>query len=175
MNGLIPLAGLLLALALLALWLAARQRKAAGLPEGRVIAADMGRWKRPEKPLYDAETGLTGRPDYLVEQRGVLIPVEVKSAWAPAEPREGHLFQLAAYCLLVERSSGKRPPYGILHYRNRTFAIEYTPGLEAELRALLDEMHEAQQRRGEAHRSHEEPSRCARCGYKGVCEEKIPG
>ena len=110
MNALIPLAGLLLVLALLALWLSSRQRAASGLPEGRVIAADTGSWKRLEKPLYDAQTGLTGRPDYIVEQAGALIPVEVKSGWAPAEPRNSHLFQLAAYCLLVERSSGKRPP-----------------------------------------------------------------
>ena len=173
MNALIPLAGLLLVLALLALWLSSRRRAATGLPEGRVIAADMGGWKRLEKPLYDAQTGLTGRPDYIVEQGGVLIPVEVKSGWAPAEPRDSHLFQLAAYCLLVERSSGKRPPYGILHYRNRTFAVDYTPALEAELRALLEEMRAHQHRRGEVHRSHEEPGRCAKCGYRGVCEEKI--
>jgi len=173
MNALIPLAGLLLVLALLVLWLSSRQRAASGLPEGRVIAADTGGWKRLEKPLYDAQTGLTGRPDYIVEQGGALIPVEVKSGWAPAEPRDSHLFQLAAYCLLVERSSGKRPPYGILHYRNRTFAVDYTPALEAELRALLEEMRAHQHRRGEVHRSHEEPARCAKCGYRGVCEEKI--
>lgn len=172
MNWFLPLAALLLILALFAWWVAARQQRRAGLPGGRVIAADVGRWKRPEKPLYDAQAGLTGRPDYLVEQGGALIPVEVKSGWAPAEPRNSHLFQLAAYCLLVERTSGRRPPYGILHYRNRTFAIDYTPALEAELLDLLDEMR-GQLQRGEARRSHEEPARCAGCGYRSACDQQL--
>lgn len=172
MSWLLPLALVLLVSAVVALWLSGRQQRQAGMPAGRVIAADTGRWKRLEKPLYDSQTNLTGRPDYIVEQEGALIPVEVKSGWAPSEPREGHLFQLAAYCLLVERSSGKRPPYGILHYRNRTFAVNYTPELEAELRDLLDEMR-VQQRRGEADRSHEAPERCAGCGYRGVCDQRM--
>ncbi len=172
MNWVLPLAGLLFILALVVLWIASRQQKASGLPAGRVVAADMGSWKRMEKPLYDATTGLTGRPDYILEQEGVLIPVEVKSAWAPAEPHDSHIFQLAAYCLLLEKTSGKRPPYGILHYRNRTFAVDYTPTLETELREVLDEMR-AQLRRGEAARSHEQPSRCKGCGFREICDQRL--
>ena len=134
------LAILLLVLAVAALWISGRQRTAGGLPSGRVISADMGSWKRQEKPLYDPQSGLTGRPDYLVEKNGSVIPVEVKSGWAPSEPHPGHLYQLAAYCLLVERNWGSRPPYGILHYRNRTFAIDYTAVLEEELLALVEEI-----------------------------------
>ncbi len=172
MNWVLPFAGVLLLLALVVLWLARRQQKESGLPAGRVIAADMGGWRRLEKPLYDFNSGLTGRPDYILEQGGTLIPVEVKSAWAPGEPHESHIFQLAAYCLLVEKTSGKRPPYGILHYRNRTFAVDYTPTLESELLAVLDAMR-LQQRRGEAARSHEQPARCARCGFREICDEHL--
>jgi CRISPR-associated exonuclease Cas4 len=172
MQSLFPVALVLLLLALAVFWISSRQRRATGLPAGRVIATDTGQWRRPEKPLYDPATGLTGRPDYVVEQRGALIPVEVKSGWAPVEPHESHLYQLAAYCLLLERSSGNRPPYGILQYRNRTFAVDYTPTLEAELLALIDDIH-AQQKRGEAGRSHEEPARCARCGFRSACDQKL--
>lgn len=172
MNWVLPFGAVLLLLALAALWIAGRQQKASGLPAGRVISADTGGWRRLEKPLYDPSTGLTGRPDYVVEQGGALIPVEVKSGWAPAEPHDSHLYQLAAYCLLVEKTSGRRPPYGILQYRNRTFAVDYTPTLEMELHGVLDEMH-AQQRRGEAARSHEQASRCARCGYREICDERL--
>ncbi len=167
----IYLAIFLLAAALVLFWQSARQRRAAGLPAGRVVYTDTRAWGKVEQPLYDPLSGVTGKPDYLVEQNGVWIPVEVKSSYAPPEPREGHLFQLAAYCLLVERATGKRPPYGLLHYRNRTFAVDYTPELEAQLRDLLDEMR-LQERRGEAARSHEEPARCARCGYRDVCDQK---
>ena len=108
---------------------------------------------RPERPLYDADTHLTGKPDYLVDDHGKIIPVEVKSGWAPPEPHPGHIYQLLAYCLLVERTYEKRPPYGILRYKNRSFTIDYTPEAERELLALLDEMHAAAARRNLAART----------------------
>lgn len=166
------LALFLLAAALVVLWLASRQRKASGLPAGKVIYSDTDRWSRVEKPLFDPISGLTGRPDYLVEENGRMIPVEVKSSRAPSLPHDSHIFQLAAYCLLADRSFGARPPYGILRYRDRTFSIEYTPELERELLALLDAIR-MQDRAGEADRSHQEPGRCARCGYRSICNQRL--
>jgi CRISPR-associated exonuclease Cas4 len=158
--------------ALFLLWLGARQQRASGLPAGRVIYTDPRLIGPPERPFYDAESMLTGKPDYLVEDKGTIIPVEVKSGWAPPEPHEGHIYQLLAYCLLVERATGKRPPYGILRYRNRSFAVDYTREGEQELLRLLEEMHEAGRAR-ELHRSHEDPRRCLHCGYRSTCEEKL--
>ena len=169
---LIPLAIFLVVLAVIFLVVSGRQRKAAGLPSGRVVYSDTRSWGKVEKPLFDPLLSLTGKPDYLVEQNGELAPVEVKSSWAPPTPREGHIFQLAAYCLLVERTTGKRPPHGLIAYRNRTFAVDYTPELEARLVDLLAEIHH-QERQGEVHRSHEEPARCAACGYRSRCDEKL--
>lgn len=163
---------LLLAAALVVLWIASRQRRATGLPTGRVIYSDTNRWNRVEKPLYDPISGLTGRPDYLVEEEGMLIPVEVKSSRAPSLPHDSHIYQLAAYCFLIERTYHQRPPYGILRYRDKTFSIDYTPALEGELEDLLDAIR-AQERRGEADRSHQEPARCARCGYHNLCDQRL--
>ncbi len=163
---------LLLCAALLVLWLSGRQRSATGLPTGRVIYSDTGGGRKVEKPLYDPNSGLTGKPDYLVEEKGMLIPVEVKSSRAPSLPYDSHLYQLAAYCLLVERTYHKRPPYGILRYRDRSFSIEYTPELENELIDLLAEIRR-QERRGEADRSHNEPARCAHCGYRRFCNQRL--
>ncbi len=168
----IPAALILAFIAILFLFISSRQRKSAGLPSGRVVYSDTRQWGKVEQPLYDAALGLTGKPDYLVAQGDGVLPVEVKSGWAPPSPREGHLFQLAAYCLLVERTRGLRPPYGLIHYRNRTFAVDYTPELEARLLALLADIHRLE-RQPAVHRSHEEPSRCAPCGYRGMCEEKL--
>ncbi len=174
----IPLALLLVLVATILLWQSGRQRRATGLPTGRVISSDMRGWDEVEKPLYDPVSGLTGKPDYLVEQKNgkVLIPVEVKSGRAPTIPYDSHVFQLAAYCLLVERTHGTRPPYGILRYRDRTFAIDYTATLRQELEKVLDEMRQElrQQDRGQAgHCSHQEPARCARCGYRKYCNERL--
>lgn len=170
MIFLLPL--LLITLALALLWIAARRRKAAGLPAGRVVYTDTGQGGKVEKPLFDPLSGLVGKPDYLVEQDGLLIPVEVKSSYAPSEPYDSHVYQLAAYCLLVFRVYGKRPPHGLLRYRNRTFAIDFTPELEASLLERLSEMR-LQEKAGDANRSHQSPARCAACGYRQICDERL--
>jgi CRISPR-associated exonuclease Cas4 len=162
----------LLAVGLLVLWLARRTRAASGLPPGRIIAADMGGWKRLEQPLFSAAYGLTGRPDYLVANGSRLVPVEVKSGRAPEQPYPGHILQLGAYCLLVEECYGQRPVCGIIRYADRAFEVDYTPGLRAEVLATLECMR-ADLARGEPARSHEEARRCARCGYLAQCDQGL--
>ncbi len=162
-------------LGLLLLWLSTRRRRAAGLPRGRVVYTDTSAWGAVEKPLYDPLTNLTGKPDYLVQQGETFIPVEVKSTRVKEAPYDGHIYQLAAYCLLTERVYGVRPPYGILQYANRTFEIPYTPQLEHDLLALLEEITRARRKRSLA-RSHEQPARCRACGYRHLCDQSLlPG
>ncbi|HNT53245.1 MAG TPA: Dna2/Cas4 domain-containing protein [Anaerolineaceae bacterium] len=163
---------LLLVGALLLLWLGRKQHQESGLPVGRIIYTDPAVWGKTEAALYDSSTGLTGRPDYLVQQGENTIPVELKSRFAPAVPYNGHVLQLVAYCRLVEVQTGRRPPYGILVYRNRSFAIDYTSALENELLALLKEVRQ-QEARGEPDRSHEEPVRCERCGFRNTCNQRF--
>lgn len=162
----------LLAIALVFFWLSSRTRRSAGLPGGRVIYTDTRAWGAVEKPLYDRALGLTGKPDYLVEKDGQIIPVEVKSGRAPDAPYDSHIYQLAAYCILVERELGSRPPYGIIHYEDRDFAVDYTHDLENAVLDVLAEMRR-DERREEVNRSHTIPARCAKCGYRNVCVEKL--
>ena len=162
----------LLFLAFFLFWQSNRQRKAAGLPGGRVIYTDTRGWNKLEKPLYSAALDLTGKPDYLIEKNGQIIPVEVKSGRAPEAPYDSHIYQLASYCLLVEKTYAKRPPYGIIHYENRDFAVDYTPELEASLLDLLAEM-KRDERRKQVPRSHEQASRCKRCGFRDVCDQRL--
>ena len=163
----------LLVLAALALfWIAARQRRTAGLPAGRVISADTSRWGKVEKPLYDSLLDLTGKPDYLLEQTGRLIPIEIKSSRVVQAPYDGHIFQLAAYCLLIHRTFGKRPPHGILHYPNQTFSIEYTEQLEMTLLEIISDMRQ-QEHFKEISRSHASLSKCQRCGFRSMCDQAL--
>jgi CRISPR-associated exonuclease Cas4 len=157
---------------LLLLWTSTRQRRKSGLPGGRVIYTDTRAWGKVEKPLYAPRFHLTGRPDYLIERGEQLIPVEVKSRRVGQAPYDGHIYQLAAYCLLVQHVFGKRPPYGILHYANRTYAIDYTEELETALLVLLEEMHE-EGRRHSVDRSHDSPERCRRCGFLEMCDQAL--
>jgi CRISPR-associated exonuclease Cas4 len=163
---------LLLLVGAVLLWLARRLRARSGLPAGRVVAADVGPWRRLDRPLFSRRHGLTGRPDYVVADGADLIPVEVKSARAPARPYASHVLQLAAYCLLVAETSGRRPPYGILRYADRTFPIPYTRELEEQLLEVLEAMRE-DLAAGDAPRRHQDPRRCAACGYREVCEEAL--
>lgn len=162
----------LVLLALYLLWQSGRARRAAGLPGGRVIYTDTRAWGKPERPLYAPGLALTGKPDYLVERDGRIIPVEVKSGRAPQNPYDSHIFQLAAYCLLVEKTYGKRPPYGIIHYPDRDFAIDYTSELETALLDLMAEMRR-DERRDDVPRSHESAARCRGCGFRQDCDDAL--
>ena len=162
----------LLLLALIFFWQSGKQRREAGLPGGRVIYSDTGGWNKVDQPLYYQPLKLTGKPDYLVRQNDVIIPVEVKSGRAPKSPYDSHIFQLASYCLLVEKAYGKRPPYGIIHYKDRDFAIDYTPELEFTLMELLADMRR-DERKNDVARSHEHRARCRSCGFKNVCDQSL--
>ncbi len=163
---------LLFILAIIFFWQSNRQQKAAGLPGGQVIYTDTRGWGKVEKPLYYPALALTGKPDYLIEKNGQIIPVEVKSGRAPEAPYDSHIYQLASYCLLVEKTYGKRPPYGIIHYENRDFAIEYTRELETALIELLADMR-VDEAKKDVPRSHEQASRCKRCGFRNVCDQSL--
>ena len=169
---------LLLAFLLLALgaWLflrAGRQRQATGLPAGEIIYVDTGDWRRNDRPLFSAKHRLTGKPDYLVENRKETIPVEVKSTHLPGDdPYDSHKLQLAAYCLLVEETSGKRPSHGILQYANVTLSLPYTDALRNELLQALDQIRKARSART-IPRSHDDPARCRHCGYQQDCGESV--
>jgi len=151
---------------------ASRQQKKSGLPDGRVIYSDHRNWGVVEEPLFDPEFQLVGKPDYLIKNKELVIPVEVKTGHAPESPYDSHIYQLAAYCRLVEVAYRKRPPYGLIHYPNKTFAIDYTPALSESLLTLLEEMRKTSKNK-EINRSHSNPQRCRSCGYRSKCDQVL--
>jgi CRISPR-associated exonuclease Cas4 len=168
---------LLVALVLggLGLWLLLRAtatRQEAGLPEGRVTYVDTGAWDRCERPLFSRRHRLTGRPDYLVKTGKGVVPVEVKSGAAPAQPYPAHILQLAAYCLLVEEQEGRAPAYGILKYGDRAFEVEYSSSLRAQLLRSIDAIRRDLRARDVA-RSHDQAARCRGCGYQQQCDQRL--
>jgi CRISPR-associated exonuclease Cas4 len=169
-------AALGIALALIALALLVRARgwaRASGLPAGEIIYTDTGTWYAQQAALYSSRLQLTGRPDYLIEEPGGhIVPVEVKSGAAPRYPRDGHLLQLAAYCLLVEETYGRRPDHGILHYADRAYAVPFTAVLEDAVLEVLEEMRE-DTFTGEVDRDHGDWRRCAACGHHEHCSQSL--
>ena len=162
----------LVLLALVAGLRAVHLRREAGLPYGRLLYADTGERERPRHALFSVRHQLVGRPDYLVEQSGCAIPVEVKSRACPSSPYPSHQLQLAAYCLLVEDTLGQSPPYGILKYADGAVRVSYTPSLRARLLDTLQDMRRdccAQS----VSRNHNSRGRCRACGFRSRCEESL--
>jgi CRISPR-associated exonuclease Cas4 len=118
-------------------WLLRREGVAQrGLPALKIRCADVGAiYQQPS--LVSAQYGLSGRPDYLVRVDCGVVPVELKSGKSPrsGRPYDGHLFQLVAYCLLVEDVCQAFVPYGVIEYEDRSIRVEYNSALR---KSLLD-------------------------------------
>ncbi len=149
----------------------AKLRRESGLPRGDVTHSDMDEERRGT-PLISHRYGLTGTPDYIVDTPDGPVPVEVKPSRTDTEPRESHLLQVLAYCLLVEEQDGKRPPYGLLRYSTETFRVDYNNQTKQHIISVIEEMREAAKQH-EVHRSHDVPAKCRMCSYRTICDEAL--
>ncbi len=121
--------------------------------------------------LRSERYGLTGRPDYILERGGEIIPVEVKSGRTPKGPLFSHVLQVAAYCLLLEEE-GNKVSHGILRYGDMEHEVEF----DAELRSiLLGKVKEMRRLRtsGDVHRNHHRPGKCHSCSRREMCPERL--
>jgi len=171
-NMYILLAAGLIAAALLLFWQSAKYKRSAGLPDGKILYTDSYLWKRLDQVLFDESIALAGKPDYVIENSGEIIPVEIKSNKIKSNPYNSHILQLAAYCRLIEACFAKRPGFGVLRYPKRTFEIKYTDKLESQLIELVDSIR-LKSEQGEGHRSHQSTAKCLGCGYASICEERL--
>jgi CRISPR-associated exonuclease Cas4 len=151
------------------------KRREANLPPGELVYADTGDWRPTEAPLFSKTYGLTGKPDYLIRSRGTVTPVEVKSGATPPQPYPAHILQLAAYCLLAEETYSARVPYGLIRYPEGVYKVEFNAGLRRALLQTLQQMRADLQQYGEGAvaRSHEDAARCAGCGFRDVCDQRL--
>ena len=124
------------------------------------------------KAFKSEKYGLIGRPDYVIKMEDKQIPVEEKKGRTPKGPLFSHILQIAAYCLLIEESTGKTPPYGLLKYPEQQHEIEYNEDLKKVLLEKLREMRKIMDT-GEAHRNHNRPGKCKSCSRNDACPEKI--
>ena len=77
-----------------------------GLTTRDILYADVGSTFPQPAPLVSKRYRLSGKPDYLVRVKEGIAPVELKSSRSPSSgrPYDGHLFQLAAYCIRIAPS-----------------------------------------------------------------------
>jgi len=113
---------------------------------------------------------ISGRPDELRRlPDGRLVPIEFKSRSSPRNgvPRS-HRIQVAAYCLLVEETTGTAPPYGV---------VRYGDGGEVRIpwdRRTRDELLEVRAAVGRPYDGRATPSvaRCTHCPWREVCDAR---
>jgi CRISPR-associated exonuclease Cas4 len=153
--------GILLAAGTVALIRRREQRRA-----GRLLETDLP--NRPGTVLRSARFRIAGRPDELrVLSDGRWVPVELKRRSTPRHgPPASHQVQVAAYCLLVEETTGRAPPYGLLRYGDGgEFRLEWTPEVRnqlLDLRRELDAPYDG--------RALPSPGRCSGCAWRRSCD-----
>jgi CRISPR-associated exonuclease Cas4 len=164
-------AGMAFLLGCFALLLSRLARNQTGLPHGRPIYRDVAGERTSAKTLFSAQLGLSGKPDYLIQHRHRIIPLEVKSGPSPDRPHTGHVLQLAAYCALVESEFGQRPARGLIRYADGAFEVPYTNALAKHLATTLRKIRS--DRTHSPKRSHENAARCRACGYAYACDQAL--
>jgi CRISPR-associated exonuclease Cas4 len=139
----------------------ADRRKESAL--GPLVAVDAG----APATLRSERYRIQGRPDALRRlDDGRLVPVELKSRASPPQgPTRSHLVQVWAYCLLIEETTGRAPPFGVLRYADAEYRVRWDASARTELlaiRAELDRPYDG--------RANPSPARCARCPWVGGCD-----
>ena len=123
--------------------------------------------------LKDPITGLRGRPDQIVIVDGEFIPVEQKTGRVPKHPHRSHKIQVLAYLHLVEISTKRPTPYGVLRYGNED--LHQIPWDDGNKEMLFNAITEVQRLmvHNDAKRNHERPGKCKNCSRNYACPEAL--
>ncbi len=123
--------------------------------------------------LVDDLSGLRGRPDQIVIVDGEFIPVEQKTGKIPDKPHKSHKMQLLAYMHLVETTTGRKPPYGVLKYGSENLhTIDWN---EHNKHLLFSAIKEVQRLmvQGGAKRNHNRKGKCESCSRRYACDSSL--
>ena len=123
--------------------------------------------------LRDENTGLRGKPDQIVIIDGEFIPVEQKTGKVPQNPHRSHVMQLLSYAHLVEVTTNKPPPYGIVRYgQDALHKIDWDEYAREDLfktvKAVQTVMAE-----GGAKRNHQRVGKCRHCSRRYACPDAL--
>ena len=146
-------------------------RKKIGLESGaEIIYSDDD---KTSDLLVDEVSGLRGRPDQIVIIDGEFIPVEQKTGKIPKKPHKSHRLQLLAYISLVETSTGKTPPYGVLRYGDEdVHQVFWDQHAQQHLEESIIEVQRLMVEGG-AKRNHEREGKCRNCSRRYACSDSL--
>jgi hypothetical protein len=150
-------AAILLTVGLLLLSGGKRRRAEKGLTDARTLDLD-------GVTLYSKRLGLSVRSDRVIDEGGVPVPEEWKSARRVYDDRRA---QMGVYFLLIEEQVGIRPPHGYISLgTGERVKVENTDELGAGHRRP-DPGGAA--RTGPRGRGQQPPGMCPACGMREVC------
>jgi CRISPR-associated exonuclease Cas4 len=127
--------------------------------------------KDQPRMLVSERLGLQGRPDYILEQEGESVPVELKSGRTPRGPLFSHILQVAAYCVLLDEE-GETVTHGIIRYEEAEHEVEFNDDMRDLVISKLREMR-SMSRSGDVHRNHNRPGKCRSCSRRQMCPERL--
>jgi len=146
---------------------AGRRRRASGFEPESVTVSIEGSKILEEREYVSRAQGLAGKPDALIEEGGLIIPVERKPL--AKKLRDRYVAQILVYMRLVEEFEGKKPPHGYLLIGPscRRIKVENTDAKQQWVQALIDQMR-AMLDGGEV-RPSPHPIKCSKCDVRHRC------
>jgi CRISPR-associated protein Cas4 len=148
-----------------------KRHSGSGFALSEVTVAIDGGVLLPEREYISTAQGLAGKPDALVREDGVVIPVERKPL--AKKLRDRYIAQLLVYMRLVEEFEGEKPPHGYLllgpncrriKVVNSESKQQWVESLLAEMRNVLD---------GAEPRPTPHPKKCAGCEVRDRCSARM--
>ena len=142
--------------------------------QSRIVSQDLTSDKnlqkiKPSQTYFSKKHGIAGKPDEVKEEGGELIPYEIKSTIYRGRIYPGHILQLAAYCLLIEEETGKRPSHGVIEYANHREIIPYTNELRSGLLTQIKKIRQENPEENDLPPDCNVKGKCSQCGYNYYC------
>lgn len=135
------------------------------IQDGKITYTDLN---VPAKAFFSKKYRISGKPDYIVKKDKRYLPVELKIGSHDSPPKN-HIFQLAAYCQLIEENYGIFVPYGILVYNDGyQFNVPFDPKIRFELENTINEMRHIL-KNGKINIDFKDQYKCLNCSMKDYC------
>jgi CRISPR-associated exonuclease Cas4 len=149
---------------------AKKLKKKYNIQAGKITYSDLN---TPAKSLFSKRYRISGKPDYIVKKQGYYYPVEIKTG-IHFKPKTNHIFQLAAYCQILEDNYSCFVPHGFLIYTDssKSFEIPFDPKIRFELESAINNMRKSL-KNCKIKRNHNDLKKCMVCSMRKYCDQKI--
>ncbi len=144
-----------------------RRREDTGFTASDKTVSIEGSSTLPAREYVSFSQGLAGKPDALLSEGGIVVPIEMKPL--AKKLRDRYVAQLLVYMRLVEEFEGQRPPHGYLFLgaKYRRIKIENSGSKQRWIQNMIDEMRAVLD--GAPATAAPHPTKCAKCDVRHRC------